>query len=173
MRARSTLGAGSVSTADFGHWGEGSVLEDGVRAFHPERIWVGEGVYVGHDAFLHGYHAGSIRIEAGAWLGPRVYLHGAGHIHIGREAGIGPGVHILTSQHRPTPEDRAAGRAVLDTPLAFAPVAIEDGADVGAGSLILPGVRIGAGAIVGGGAVVTRDVAPGTTVVGNPARSRS
>ncbi len=141
-----------------------------MRAFHPAHIWVGDGVYVGHDAFLHGYHAGSIRIEAGTWLGPRVYLHGAGHIHVGREVGIGPGVHILTSQHRPTPNDRAAKRPVLGAVLAFAPVVIEDGADIGAGALILPGVRVGAGAIVGGGAVVTRDVPPRTTVVGNPAR---
>lgn len=51
-------------------------------------------------------------------------------------------------------------------------VRIEDGAFVGAGATILPGVTIGRLAIVGAGAVVTRDVAPGTTVVGNPAKSR-
>jgi len=48
---------------------------------------------------------------------------------------------------------------------------VERRASIGAGAVILPGVRIGAGATVGAGAVVTRDVAPATIVVGNPART--
>lgn len=47
---------------------------------------------------------------------------------------------------------------------------VESGASLGSGAIILGGVRIGARALVGAGAVVTRDVAPGETVVGNPAR---
>jgi UDP-2-acetamido-3-amino-2,3-dideoxy-glucuronate N-acetyltransferase len=47
---------------------------------------------------------------------------------------------------------------------------IESGASIGGGATILPGVRIGTNATVGAGAVVTKDVAAGATVVGNPAR---
>lgn len=47
---------------------------------------------------------------------------------------------------------------------------IERGAMIGANATLLPGVRIGARALVGAGAVVTRDVLPGQVVVGNPAR---
>ncbi len=43
---------------------------------------------------------------------------------------------------------------------------------IGGGAIILPGVTIGDDAIVGAGSVVTRDVAAGATVVGNPARMR-
>jgi len=43
-------------------------------------------------------------------------------------------------------------------------------ASIGAGAVLLPGLRIGIGATVGAGAVVTRDVPDGATVVGNPAR---
>ncbi len=49
------------------------------------------------------------------------------------------------------------------------PPIIEDHASIGAGVTILPNVRIGRYAMVGAGAVVTKDVAPDTTVVGNPA----
>jgi acetyltransferase-like isoleucine patch superfamily enzyme len=48
---------------------------------------------------------------------------------------------------------------------------VERSASIGAGAVILPGVRVGAGAMVGAGAVVTHDVAPATVVVGNPARA--
>ena len=51
-----------------------------------------------------------------------------------------------------------------------APVRIGSRVFVGARSLILPGVTIGDNAIVGAGSIVTRDVAAGTVVAGNPAR---
>jgi acetyltransferase-like isoleucine patch superfamily enzyme len=65
-----------------------------------------------------------------------------------------------------SPDSHLAQRA----PLVTAPVVIEDGAWIGIGAVVLKGVRIGAGARVEAGAVVTRDVPPGATVVGNPAR---
>jgi len=50
------------------------------------------------------------------------------------------------------------------------PVVIEDNCFIGYGAIILMGVRVGRGAIVGAGAVVTRSVAPNSVVVGNPAK---
>ena len=47
---------------------------------------------------------------------------------------------------------------------------VEDDVSIGANATILPGVRLGKGCIVGAGAVVTKDVKPGVTVVGNPAK---
>lgn len=52
------------------------------------------------------------------------------------------------------------------------PPRILDGASVGAGSVVLPGITIGRGAMVGAGSVVTRDVPDGATVRGEPARLR-
>ncbi|HTR73898.1 MAG TPA: acyltransferase [Solirubrobacterales bacterium] len=51
------------------------------------------------------------------------------------------------------------------------PTLVEEGASIGSGATILGGIRIGREALVGAGAVVTRDVAPRAVVVGNPARS--
>lgn len=56
-------------------------------------------------------------------------------------------------------------------PERFAVTTLERGCSIGANATILPGLRIGAGAMVGAGAVVTRDVPPGATVVGNPAKA--
>jgi acetyltransferase-like isoleucine patch superfamily enzyme len=50
------------------------------------------------------------------------------------------------------------------------PTKIEDDVAIGAGAIILPGVTVRKGALVGAGAVVTREVPPGALVVGNPAR---
>jgi UDP-2-acetamido-3-amino-2,3-dideoxy-glucuronate N-acetyltransferase len=55
-------------------------------------------------------------------------------------------------------------------PEAFITTVIDDGASIGAGAVILPGVTIGLNAMVGAGAVVTRSVPPNAIVVGNPAR---
>lgn len=51
------------------------------------------------------------------------------------------------------------------------PVVIEDNAWIGVRAVIMPGVRVGRGAVVGAGAVVTRDVPPMAVVFGNPARA--
>lgn len=47
---------------------------------------------------------------------------------------------------------------------------VDDYASIGAGAVILPGVRIGRHALIGAGSVVTKDVRAGTVVVGNPAK---
>ena len=87
---------------------------------------------------------------------------GRGGITIGNDVFIGPKVNLITINHDPNPENRSAtyGR----------PIVIEDKAWIGINSTILPGVRIGYGAIVGAGSVVTKDVPPMTVVAGNPAR---
>ncbi|RXK19209.1 2,3,4,5-tetrahydropyridine-2,6-dicarboxylate N-acetyltransferase [Macrococcus sp. DPC7161] len=58
---------------------------------------------------------------------------------------------------------------VIEPPSAD-PVVIEDDVLIGANAVILEGVRVGRGAVVAAGAIVTEDVAPGTVVAGTPAR---
>lgn len=55
-------------------------------------------------------------------------------------------------------------------PPAFLETVVEVGASIGGGAVILPGVRIGRNALVGAGAVVTKNVPPNAVVIGNPAR---
>jgi maltose O-acetyltransferase len=85
-------------------------------------------------------------------------------IRIGANVMIGPNVQIYTAAHALAADERIQG---METAL---PVTIEDKVWIGGGAILLPGVTIGREAIVGAGAVVTKDVPAGARVVGNPAR---
>jgi maltose O-acetyltransferase len=85
-------------------------------------------------------------------------------IDIGDEVLIGPNVQLLTATHL---LDAAQRRAWWES---GQPISVADGVWLGAGALVMPGVSIGEDAVVGAGAVVTRDVAPRTVVAGNPAK---
>ena len=84
------------------------------------------------------------------------------------EVFIGHGVKFINDKYpRATGAD---GRLQTDEDWAVVPTLVRRGASVGTGAVILGGVEIGERAIVGAGAVVTRDVPPGAIVAGNPAR---
>ncbi len=159
-------GPGKVVRADLAACPADVVFEDGVRIFHPNHVFLGAGIYVGHDTILEAYHRNALRIGEGSWVGAQCFFHAAGGLTIGRHVGIGPGVRILTSHHT------EVGRAtpILHAPLALVAVHIEDDVDIGTGATILPGVTIGRGAQIGAGAVVSRDIPPYAVAAGVPAK---
>jgi maltose O-acetyltransferase len=85
-------------------------------------------------------------------------------ITIGDDTRIGPGVQLLTPTH---PLDADARRQGWES---AEPVTIGHNVWLGGAVVVCPGVTIGDDAVVGAGAVVTRDVPAGVLVVGNPAR---
>ena len=166
MRQFRSHGDGAFTRADFARIGNRVVIEDGVRVWHPETVELGENVYLGHGAMLKGYYKNHLRVGDDTWIGQGVFLHSAGGIVIGARVGVGPFVKVLTSVH----DEGGRDVPILDAPLRFAPVLIEDDSDIGVGAIILPGITIGRGAQVGAGAVVTRDVPAYAVVAGNPAK---
>jgi len=82
-------------------------------------------------------------------------------IRTGDDVSIGPEAAILTLGHDPQSPDFSdhGGEVVIGSRVW-----------IGYRAVILPGIKIGEGAVVGAGAVVTKDVAPFTIVAGNPAR---
>jgi acetyltransferase-like isoleucine patch superfamily enzyme len=161
-----SYGTGRFDRDQFASIGENVVIEDGVLVFMPEKIRIGSNVYIGHNTILRGYDRGEMVIGDDTWIGQMCYINSAGGVKIGSRVGIGPCVKIMTSEHKE--EGRAV--PVLMSTLEFAGVVVEDDGDIGIGSTVLPGVRVGRGAIVGAGAVVTRDVEPFSIVAGVPAR---
>lgn len=122
--------------------GERAVIEPPFRCDYGYNISIGSGSFVNYGA---------------------VFLD-VNPIEIGADVQIAPNVQLLTATH---PLDAMRRRAQWES---GRPISIGDGAWLGGGAIVLPGVSIGAEAIVGAGAVVTRDVEPRTVVAGNPAR---
>lgn len=85
-------------------------------------------------------------------------------VTIGNDVLIGPAVQIYTAMH---PLDVQTRRTGLEM---GAPIRIGDEAWIGGAAIILPGVTIGARAVIGAGSVVTRDVPEGVFAAGNPCR---
>jgi acetyltransferase-like isoleucine patch superfamily enzyme len=166
MNAPRSHGSGQFSTAQFARLGQGVIFEAGVLIFHAEQIEIGDHVYVGHNTILKGYYKNRMIIGSGVWIGQQCFLHSAGGLTIGENVGIGPGVRIITSSH--TEEGRA--KPILHSKVEFAPVMIEADADLGVGSIVLPGVTIGRGAQIGAGAVVAQNIPAYAIAVGVPAR---
>jgi len=132
---------------------------------HPETMEFGDAVFIGAHSMIQGRFDGTCRIGNHVWIGPHAYFD-ARELVIEDYVGWGPGAKVLGSQHTGTPVDIP----IIATSLIIKPVVIGYGADVGTNATILPGVRIGAHAIVGAGAVVTSDVPDYAVVAGVPAR---
>lgn len=161
-----THGDGSICENDFAALGKNVIFEVGVLVFHSQNIRLGNNIYVGHQTILKGYYKNELVIGENTWIGQQCFIHSAGGVIIGRNVGLGPGVKILSSHH----EEEGIEVPILASRLAFAGVTIEDDCDLGAGAIVLPGVRIGRGVQVGAGAVVTKNVPDYAVIAGVPAR---
>ena len=130
------------------HIGTETILHD-VRFFNLYRRGLG-GLHVGNECFL----------------GDECLLDLAEEIHLADRVTLAERVLVLTHMNVGFRDHPLQARF----PPTAAPVWIDRGAFVGASVTLLSGVRIGAGAFVAAGSVVTRDVRPDTLVAGVPAR---
>jgi maltose O-acetyltransferase len=129
----------------FGHVGKGAVIRP------PFFCDYGYNIHLGDDVFLN-FNCVILDVMK---------------VTIGDRTQIAPAVQIYAADHPRDAETRASG-------LEFGrPVTIGRDVWIGGAAIILPGISIGDGAVIGAGSVVTRDVAAGETVTGNPARPRS
>lgn len=121
-------------------FGRGTGVQMGCRFLNGRKVFLGDRNVINFDCLLDG----------------RRYA-----IRVGNDVSIGPEASILTLGHDPQSADFAdKGGEVI----------IGDRAWICYRAIVLPGVSIGEGAVVGAGAVVSRDVEPYTIVAGSPAR---
>jgi len=149
--------------------GKGSVIRSGTVIYCD--VAIGDNLQCGHNILIRekttiGHHATighSVVIDGNCEIGDYVRFQALAGIcpysTIGNEVFIGPNA-IFTNNRFP-PDKR-----IEQGPL------INDKAVIGAGSIILPAVEVGAGSVVAAGSIVTRDVPPGMLAIGSPARFR-
>ena len=106
----------------------------------------------------------NVSVGARTWANYGLILLDPAPIVLGADVLIATNVQLVTATHPLDAAQRREGWELAQ------PIAVGDGAWLGAGAIVLPGVTIGEEAVIGAGAVVTRDVAPRTVVAGNPAR---
>jgi len=135
-----------------------------IRRFLCKRIFkkAGKNINIEHGVFFGSGADIEIGDNSGLGLNCRV----TGPLKIGNDVMIGPDVMIFTQNHR---NDRLDISMRLQTD-PKRPVVIEDDVWIAARVIILPGVTVHKGAIVGAGAVVTKDVPEYAVVGGNPAK---
>jgi acetyltransferase-like isoleucine patch superfamily enzyme len=114
-----------------------------------------------------------VEIQRGVTVGARCKIQShtfvCTGVEIGDEVFVGHGVMFINDKRpRSTTDD---GALQTDEDWELQTTVLERRASIGSGAVILGGVRIGEGATIGAGAVVTRDVPPGATVAGSPARA--
>lgn len=145
--------------------GEGLRVGSQISLRHAETFEIGAGVALGDGCIIQGRFDGRCIIGDKVWIGPQSFLD-ARDLVLGDHVGWGPGAKVLGSEHTGLPADLP----IIATDLRIAPVRVEPWADIGVNAVLLPGVTIGRGAIVGAGAVVTRDVPAFAKVAGAPAQ---
>jgi acetyltransferase-like isoleucine patch superfamily enzyme len=128
----------------------GNRVETGHFVMIRENVTIGDETIVGSHTVVDGEASiGSMcRIQTGCYIPPKTV--------IGDGVFLGPMVNILNDKYPPSGLLLGAR--------------IDDGAVIGAGAVIMPGVTVGCEAVVAAGSLVTRDVSPKTVVKGVPAK---
>lgn len=142
-------------------------IEQGVIILNPKKVSIGDHSWIDKYTILEGANG----IEIGRYVHVTTFCHlqGGGTLKIGDYVGIASGCKIYSDTSYYT--KRMSGALPLEQQeIKSAPVIIEKDAFIGINSVILPGVRIGEGAVIGANSLVNEDIPPWRIAVGSPAR---
>lgn len=126
-------------------------------------VRLGDKVTLNRYGYLQGGNGG-VRIGDRVKINNYAIVNGTGGVDIGEDTLIGPGVRIISYQHR-----YARGATIHSQPAIALPIRIGRDVWLGANAIILAGVTVGDGAVVAAGAVVRKDVPAYAVVAGVPA----
>lgn len=152
------------------YWGANVFVGDRVSIYQDREggsVVLGDRVYLYGDSTIQTGAGGSLSIGTNTHIQPRCQFSAyKSPIQIGSGVQIAPGCGFYSYAH-----GMALGSSMQEQPLTTkGGIVIEDDVWLGYGATVLDGVRIGKGAVVGAGAVVTRDIPPLAIATGVPAR---
>ncbi len=124
---------------------------------------IGEGCFI-ESPFYSNFGANHIHFGKNVYCNFGVTMVDDTHIYVGDNTMFGPNVTVATAGHPILPELREKGYQYN------MPVHIGKNCWIGAGAIILPGVKIGDNVVIGAGSVVTKDIPSNVVAVGNPCR---
>ena len=159
-------------------FGKNLMIRGRLKIYNQGKIMLGNNVTINSADWANpvgGWNHTLLQVRGTLLIGDSVGISNSAitcweHVEIGNNVLIGSGVRIYDTDFHPLEssyrygEKKDGSRAIHD------PVYIEDGVFIGAGSIILKGVRIGKNSIVGAGSVVAKSIPEGEIWAGNPAK---
>lgn len=145
----------------FKSFGRGSVIVAPLKLKGVERISVGENVAIFDGAWLHAESSGAIDIADYVYLGHRSHIAAVDRISIGESCMLTDGCTLTNGVH---------GLIDHDEITSTGPNSIGKNCFIGERAIVLGGVTVGDNAIIGAGAVVTKDIPAGAVVAKVPAK---
>ncbi len=124
--------------------------------------YCGERVYLSPDCII--VSPSYLQLENDVCINSFTHIFAHGKVKVGEGTMISTSCSITSVTHPSSSPNRLSEKQIMK------PVIIGKNVWIGTGAILLPGITIGDHAIVGAGAVVTKDVLPKTVVVGNPAK---
>ncbi len=137
-----------------------------IDAASRQGVTLGDFVIIERNCYLHGINGEGIKIGNHVYIGPYSILYGHGLLEIGNNVLLSDSVKIIPANHIFDDPDVIIS-AQGDTRVG---IRIADDVWCGSSAIILDGVKIGHGAVVGAGAVVTKNVPAYAIVAGSPAK---
>ena len=143
-------------------------FESGLRIEYPCNVELGSNSYFGLNCKIYASEFSKVVIGSKVTFNSNVMVNarGKGSILIGNDVLIGPNVVIRSSNH----SFKDVKRKIIDQGMTEGEIIIEDDVWISSNSVILPNCKIGKGAIIAAGAIVTEDVKEFTIVGGVPAK---
>ena len=143
-------------------------FESGIIIDYPRNIKFGSNSYFGIDCKIYASEYSNIKIGSNVTFNSNVMINarGKGKIIIGDEVLIGPNVVLRSNNHSYEKLDQP----IISQGMTEGEIIIENNVWIGSNCVILPNCRIGKGAIIAAGAVVTADVETNCIVGGIPAK---
>ena len=143
-------------------------FESGIRIENPENVLLKSNSYFGINCKIYASEISKVYIGSNASFNSNVMVNarGKGSIFIGNNVLIGPNAVLRSSNHN----FKSIRMPIIDQGMTEGEIIVGNDVWIGSNAVILPNITIGDGAIIGAGAVVTKNIEPYTIVGGVPAR---